>query len=177
MTYFAKFPHIAYEFNGNSVVVKDILRRAKFLTEYKPYTDIYEPYTILDGDTPQSLGASFYGASTYHWVILLFNEIHNPSFDWPLTALTLIECCILKYGVDSMYKVRHFENDGVVVGEVKDFVKGVEWIPPVSIGQNLYPVSFFEYEERMNDDRRVITIMRPELLSDFVSQFGESING
>lgn len=177
MTYFTQFPLTTYEFNGISNNVKDIFRRAKFMTEYKSGADIYTPYLISDGETPQSLANTLYGSAFYHWVILIFNEIHDPIFDWPLEQNSIDIICKNKYG-DYMHSLKHFELSGSIVGEVKDFTS--PWIPPV----NPYPgnveingVTFYEYETTLNEAKRNIVIMRPELLGDFVTQFEKAING
>lgn len=176
MSYFTKFPHIVYEFNGKETVVKDILRRVAFLTEYKPYTDLYQTYTIIDGDTPQSLAIKFYGIPTYHWIVLMFNEIHNPYFDWPLDTANLDIQCKEHYGPVTMYMTRHYEIDGAVIGEINSFSKTVQWVSPKEVPFAL-PVSFYEHEQKLNDERRIIKVLRPELLGEFVTQFEKHING
>jgi hypothetical protein len=62
MTYFNQFPNIEYELNDTNYIVKDIFRQAGFISEYKPVSDLYESYTIVDGDTPHSLSEKFYGS-------------------------------------------------------------------------------------------------------------------
>lgn len=179
MTYFKKFPLTVYEANGNESIVRDILRRAKFVSEYKPYTDLFSSHFIRDGETPQTLAKSYYGSVYNHWVIMLFNEIHNPYFDWPLTSDAVELVCKQKYGEDVMYMTRHYENDGVVVGEYKEFNPLVPWVPPENtFGDSLDIISFsfVDYEQRLNDDKRVIKIMRPELLGEFLKQFQKAIN-
>lgn len=175
MSYFSKFPLITYELNNNESVVKDILRRCTFISEYKPYSDLYTQYTIHEGDTPQSLAIKFYKSPYYHWVILMFNEIHNVYFDWPLDQFTLEEMCRKRYGVSNMYKTKHYEVDGIVVGEVKEFSEDVEWVEPVFTGLAT-AVSFYDYEIQLNEAKRNIAILRPELLASFVNQFESSIN-
>jgi Base plate wedge protein 53 len=166
---------MVYELDNKKTVVRDILRRATFISEYKPYTDLYYPYTIIEGDTVQSLAMELYGSPFYHWVILMFNEIHNPYFEWPLDQYTLEKLCIDKYGADVMYQTKHFEKNGIVVGEVKEFSKSITWIPPTYSGIAT-AVSFYEYEQKLNDAKRLITLLRPELLGEFVSQFEAALN-
>lgn len=175
MTIFKSFPLTTYEFNSQESVVKDILIRSKFVSEYRPYSDILTPYSILDGDTPQSLAKTLYGAATFHWIILLSNEIHDPYFEWPISSLDLENLCINKYGSEVMNMTRHHERDGLVVGEIKVFLKGIPWVPPVSAGES-FAVSFYDYEERINDSKREIGLLRPELLTEFTKQFKDSLN-
>lgn len=181
MTYFSKLPLTTYEFNSSSSIVRNILTRSSFISEYKPYTDLYNTYLIQDGETPQSVALKFYNSTTYHWIVLLFNEIHNPLFDWPLDQLTLTNNLINIYGETTMYMTRHYEKDGVIVGEFKEFNSNVTWTPPDNpggINSLVYnPVSFIDYENKLNDEKRFIKIMKPELISDFITQFEESMNG
>ena len=179
MTYFSKFPLTTYELNDESTAIVDILRRVKFISEYKPYSDLFTSYTILDGDTPQSLALEYYDSVFYHWVILLFNEIHDLYNEWPLEQLNLTKKCQEMYGPSVMYMTRHYERNGNVVGHVKDFTQYNVWTVPVNPGPSdpsVYPVSFLDYETKLNDDKRKISIMRPELLKEFVDQFESAVN-
>jgi hypothetical protein len=180
MPYFTQFPQTVYEFNGKTSYVRDIFLRTTFISEYKPYTDLFSSYTILDGETPQNIANKLYGSVNYHWVVLLFNEIHNPYYDWPLDQLTLETYCRNVYGDTTMYMTRHYEKGGLVIGEIKEFVTGITWVPvdnPGPLDPLVYPVSFIEHETRLNDDKRKIQLLRPELLGEFVRQHEEAING
>lgn len=177
MSYFDQFPRINYELNGTNYVMKDIFRQAGFITEYKPVSDLYESYTVIDGETPHMLAERFYGSGDYFWVILVFNNIQNILFDWPLSSYSLEIFCKEKYG-EHWLDVKHYEKDGIVVGACKDF--HANWTPPVNPEPGnglLLPVTFYEYESKVNDEKRKIDILRPELLSEFVSQFKDAING
>lgn len=180
MSYFSKLPLTPYEFNSNTSIVRNILTRNLFVSEYKPYTDLYDTYLIEDGESAQSVALKFYKSTTYHWVVLLFNEIHNPLFDWPLDQLTLSNSIINFYGQENMYKVRHYEKNGLIVGQYKEFNPDTVWLPPDNPGPNnlnIYPVTFIEYENKLNDEKRVIKLLRPELLGEFILQFEGFMNG
>lgn len=175
MSYFKSFPLTIFEFNGQQSAVRDILRRAKFLTEYKDITDLYNTYTIKDGDTPTSLALSYYGSTSYHWVILMFNEIHNIYFEWPLEYLALENYCKDKYGANNIYAVKWYEKNGFPVGQIKEFKSGVPWVAPPVV-PSAVAVTFIDYETKLNDEKREIRILRPELLGDFISQLEKAIN-
>lgn len=180
MSYFKNFPKTVFEINGKEYIVKDIFRRAMFISEYKPYSDLYTTYTISDGETPQMLAHNIYGSVDFDWVILVFNEIHNPYFDWPLRQYELDSFVKNKYGETTMNMVKYYTRNGLVIGESKDWVSGETWIPPTNPGPQdptVYPVTFIEYETELNEARRTIHILRPELLGDFTSQFTTAING
>lgn len=181
MAYFSSFPNTVFEINGKDYIVKDIFRRCMFISEYKPYSDLYTTYTVKDGETPQMIANELYDSAGHDWVLLMFNEIHNPYFDWPMGQQNLENFVKDKYGENVMYMTKHYTQNGLIVGEVKEWVDGsTTWTPPTNPGPgnpNIYPVSFMEYETELNDARRIIHILRPELLSDFISQFDKAING
>ena len=178
--YFHRFPITSYEFNGKSSIVKDIFRRAAFVSEYRPYSDLYETFLIKDGDTPQSIQIKFYGDVGYHWLILMFNEIHDVNMDWPMSQLTLEQYCRSKYGTTGMFMVSHYEIDGNVVGEVIDFVSEETWVSPTNPYPDridCIPMTFFDKENTRNDSKRQLKLLRPELMLEFISQFNGAING
>lgn len=74
-----------------------------------------------------------------------------------------------------MYMTKHWSINDIVVGEIKEFSKDLEWIPPTFDGQAT-AISFYDYEQQLNDAKRDISILRPELLGEFVKQFEETIN-
>jgi Base plate wedge protein 53 len=180
MTYFTKFPFTDYVSNNKTVIIRDFFRRSVFLTEYKPLSDLYQSYTISEGETPHYVAGKFYGSQYYHWVVLIFNEIYDQQFDWPLDQVSLENLCKDRYGPITMYQTRHFERDNNIIGEYKEFFPGTTWVSPINPGvgdPTVYPVSFIEWESRLNDEKRKIKILRPELLSEFVKQYEASING
>lgn len=191
MSFFKKYPLIAYELNGNRYAVKDILRRTYFTSEIKPYSNLYNEYNVPDGGTPESVSLSLYKTPYYHWVIMMFNQINNPYFDWPLQQIDLDVYCKEKYGKHTsgarsgeyiMFETRHYEIDNLIIGQVNDWIKNSWTVPPQpvqltgQVDQLSYPVTFYEYENDINDEKRKIKILKPELLGDFVRQFEAKIN-
>jgi hypothetical protein len=173
MSYFAKLPNTLYEFNGDRFYVKDILTRNKFSSEYNTLKDLSTTYYVVDGDTLQSIALNVYGSASLHWVILLFNEIHDFRYEFPLSVIELNEYCDRKYG-NALYLVKHWVYNGNIVGEIKEFIDSESWIPPENPqpdNNNCIPVSFFEYESSLNEAKRNIKLLRPELLPDFIKQF------
>lgn len=178
MAYFKPFPVTSYEFLGQRATVLDIFRRCAFISEYKPYSDLYTTYTILEGETPESIALREYGSVNYFWVVLIFNEIHSMYTDWPLPTHIFEEYCATKYSSE-LNNIKHYERDGLVIGEVVEFIPGEEYTPPVNPGPldpTVFPVSFYDYETAENEKKRTIHLLRVELLGDFVNQFEQAIN-
>lgn len=185
MSYFNFFPYTDYKLEGQpaGVVVKDILRRSKFFNSVQDSLGLYRTYTVQDGERPEQVANKFYGNVNYFWIVMLFNEIHDPFFEWAMSDNDVVEYCTRVYGVPTMYQVRHYERDGLVIGEVREFDKedpDFAWVPPINPGPQdptVYPVSHLEYEQRLNDARREIKILREDIIPSVITEFEASING
>ena len=92
MAFFSKFPLTRYPFLQNSEVkqkaVVNIMKRIGFSPELKDQTEMFLEYTIQDGDTPEIIADKLYGDPEFHWLVLLFNDIIHPYYDWTLNNLT-----------------------------------------------------------------------------------------
>jgi hypothetical protein len=98
--YFSYFPKTSYttSSNGDSVdLVTNIMTRFKMEESFKENTSVYNKYTIKDGDTPESIAYNFYGDVEYHWVVLMYNNILDPQFNWPLEDRALSRYIDSKY--------------------------------------------------------------------------------
>lgn len=93
MPYFSNMPTIDYpvELDGKIKYInaRNIVVRAKFLDYVKNSQTTFLDYTIRDGERPETLAHRIYGLAEYHWIILLFNEVINPLFSWPLATKDL----------------------------------------------------------------------------------------
>ncbi len=92
MAFFSKFPLTRYPFLQNSEVkqkaVVNIMKRIGFSPELKDQTEMFLEYTVQDGDTPEIIADKLYGNPEFHWLVLLFNDIIHPYYDWTLNNLT-----------------------------------------------------------------------------------------
>jgi hypothetical protein len=188
MTYFSKLPLIPYSVDSGRTfkVVSDILRRVSVNQQTKENYAIYEEYTIQDGETPESVSFKLYGDPQYHWVVMLLNDIIDPRYDWPLTDTQLFDFVDTKYSGNISgvkYHTLSADDDTVVDStqltinrEVDEFgtgiVVGTELTYP-----SAYPITNLAYESKLNEEKRTIRVLRPKLLSAFVSEFEALING
>ena len=98
--YFNYFPKTFYTSNNdvNGVeAITNIIARFAFDSQLKENTSAFYPYQVQDSDTPEIIADKYYGNVEYHWVVLLFNNIIDPQFDWPLKNDTLIDYSDKKY--------------------------------------------------------------------------------
>lgn len=90
--YFSYFPKTFYKpiDEGNSVdVITNIMARFKLQENLKTNTALYYTYKIQEEDTPEILAYKVYGDPEKHWIILMFNDMIDPQYDWPLNDRTL----------------------------------------------------------------------------------------
>ena len=63
---------------------------------------IRDSYRVKDGERPDIVSNEVYGTVGYAYLILLFNDVYDPVFDWPLGSRQFEEYIIAKYGsIDS----------------------------------------------------------------------------
>jgi hypothetical protein len=98
--YFNFFPKTLYSLSNKSTSadsVTNIIARFGFESTLKENSNIFYPYDIQDGDTPETIANKYYGSPERHWVVLLFNDIIDPQYDWPLDQRTIIKYINDKY--------------------------------------------------------------------------------
>lgn len=197
--YFEKFPKILYTLDDreSGQLVPDIMRRVKLADELKNNTAFFDYYDVKDGESPEQLAARIYGDAGLHWVILLTNEIKDPRFGWPLSEAELIQYIEGKYGVGTVYRVNRIEdtqNFYVTTYYILDqastrterrrllfsapndpeqFYNQPLAHSPLPTGKNY--VTNYEYESRLNEQKRRIKILKPEVVSAIVESFDEVI--
>lgn len=121
MPYFSNMPTIQYPtlVDGKVKFVnsRNILVRAKIIDYIKNSHAGYLSYTIRDGERPETLANRIYGQADLHWLILLFNEIIDPMFEWPLSEQQLLSAVERKYTGKTIFvdlKSSQYSKNGVV---------------------------------------------------------------
>jgi len=101
--YFNYFPLSFYttDNKGNSLdTVTNIIARFGFEQKLKENSSIFYEYQIKDSDTPESIAAKYYGDPEKHWMVLMFNDIVDPQYDWPLSYPNFIKYVNNKYSAN-----------------------------------------------------------------------------
>lgn len=101
--YFNYFPQTLYSLSDEknaADVVTNIIARFGFESELKENSSIFYPYDIQDGDTPEMIANKYYGSPEKHWIVLMFNDVIDPQYDWPLDQRTLISYINDKYAAN-----------------------------------------------------------------------------
>lgn len=91
--YFTNFPITEYQ--GKQV--RNITNRSKIRDNLLADPYIYLPYTIADGEKPETIAQLYYGSVDDTWIVLLANDITDPYYDWPLSDEEFDQYFIDKY--------------------------------------------------------------------------------
>jgi len=141
--YFNYFPKTLYTANnrtGNLDTVTNIISRFGFETTLKENSSAFYKYDVQESDTPEIIASKFYGSSERHWIVLMFNDIFDPQYDWPLHYSTLI-----KY-IDKKYSANNYANTA------STGVTGLSWAMNVN---NVH--AYYKVIKRTNVDNISIT--------------------
>ena len=108
--YFKSFPYTLYSLDDISTVqvVTNITNRVSLSDEVKTNLSLYDEYDIRDGDTPELVADRFYSNPELHWLVLHYNEIIDPRFDWPLDTNNLNRQVASKYA--NVNGIHHYED-------------------------------------------------------------------
>lgn len=161
--YFRKFPDIYYQYDINGKptlkIVSDITTNVRFRKEILENVTLYDSYDVQDGETPEIVAAKLYGSTEYHWVVMLANDVHDHLEDWPLDSRTLDLMIQDKY-VDP-YAIHHWVNKetGIIVD------------PQFFTFEEVASVTNYEHEVIVNDSKRRIKLISPDLLANILTQF------
>jgi hypothetical protein len=129
--YFNYFPKTFYTSNNTSLgidTVTNIIARFGFEKKLKENSSAFYKYTIKDSDTPEIIAGKFYDHVERHWIVLLFNDIIDPQYDWPLKSDTLI-----KY-INTKYSTSQYANTA------NTLVTGLSWAQNISHIQAYYKI-------------------------------------
>lgn len=101
--YFNFFPLTLYtsEDRGSGLdTITNIIARFGFESKLKENAATFYPYEIKDTDTPETIAAKYYGDPEKHWMVLMFNDIVDPQYDWPLDYPNFIKYVNDKYSAN-----------------------------------------------------------------------------
>lgn len=129
--YFNYFPKTLYSANNSSLgldSVTNLIARFGFETTLKQNSAAFYRYDIQESDTPEIIAAKYYDNPERHWVVLMFNDIYDPQFDWPLQTTTLIEY------IDNKYSAPEYADTA------NTSVTGLSWAMNTNNVQSYYKV-------------------------------------
>ena len=182
MSYFSNFKTINYDVKGvkgnkQFAQLKNILTRIRMKTEFIKNRVFYSDYMVMDGETPESVAHDFYGDTGLHWIVMYAQQMTNPYYDWPMTYYNLVKYSDKKYGDDKL-EAHHWEDSiGNEVNEPGSIVGNGTGNDPnvleatVDVYGFATKITNIEYEERENEKRRSINLIRPDYVNAVKKEF------
>tara|TARA_B100001287_G_scaffold92805_1_gene77838 strand:+ start:1907 stop:2575 length:669 start_codon:yes stop_codon:yes gene_type:complete len=192
MAYFNELPNISYPSllpSSNKIEdrieVKNIFKRSKLRSDVDQAITAFNYFYIPEGDRPDIVAENIYNDAELDWVILTANNITNIRDQWPLTHNDLHTYMLEKYGSDeNITKVRHHETRKIVdeynrvvmpAGLEVDSDFSFEYLSysgqviKVLSSQVVGAITNYQYETKLNEEKRRIKILKPEYLPLFIT--------
>ena len=173
--YFSYFPTTPHDLtnDGQKVELTNLLRRFKVRSNVKSRTDTYHKYTIQPGDRPDIIAEKYYGSSALAWVVLHFNDIIDPVFDWPLFHEDFDNYIKGKYGSvpaakAEVHEYRQILNNATVKNDGTRIPKRTVVVDSTtynSLGSDVKEsIDKYSYELELNDKKRRIKLLDRQYL-------------
>ena len=184
--YFSQLPDFEYVSRlpdsriSDYIPVKNLFMRGKLREDIFQDASVFTKYKIKGDDRPDNVAYEVFGDANLDWLVLTCNNILNVYNEWPMTQFNFENYLLEKYGTyENINATHHFETT-----EVKN-TTGVVILPAGLEVDSNYSITFYDdrtegmttinspvievtnymYEERLQDDRRNIFLLKPRFLN------------
>ena len=193
--YFRRLPNLDYpsllknrESNTDFIQTKNLFRRTKIREDLFANFMQFDKYEIVGDERPDNVSEKVYGRDDLDWVVLLSNNIVDINNEWPLSQLQLNRFLSDKYTPQELVSIHHYETlelrdsknqlilpAGLVVDEDfnLEYLSGGQIKSTNSLvqGRPVRAVTFFDYENDLNDQKRNINVLKRDFLGIFIKDF------
>ena len=185
--YFRNIPNFEYvnrtkdgQYISNYTQVKNFFKKGKLREDIFQDLTTFQKYDIKGDDRPDNVANEIYGSAELDWVVLLSNNIVNVYDEWPLSQANLDAYVMDKYGtIEKLNETHHYESNevkdtqGVIIfprGVQVSAAQSVSYHEPITDEQvTVNPISRavtnLQYEEKENDKKRRIFLLKPMYLN------------
>jgi len=193
--YFRQVPNFDYVSRlpnaniGDYIQVKNIFKKGKLREDIFQDLAFFEKYKIQGNDRPDNVAFEVYGDSTLDWLVLLCNNVVNIQTEWPLTQDAFDRYVLNKYGdYETLYSgIHHYETSEVTNSQGVVMVPSGLEVPDgystsyydyfidsqVDTGNIAVPVTNYEYEDKLENDKRNIYILKSRYLNVVLDDMGD----
>ena len=186
-SYFQRVPDLNYVSRlpdakiGDYIRVKNLFKKGKLREDIFQNLAFFEKYKVIGDDRPDNVAFEVYDDASLDWIVLLSNNVLNIQSEWPLPQTDFDRFVLDKYGdYDTLYNgIHHYETE-----EVKNS-QGVTIVPTglqvdssyslsyydffidqqITTGNISIPVTNYDYEEKIDDNKRNIFLLKPRYLN------------
>ena len=193
--YFRRLPNLDYpsllknrESNVDYVQTKNLFRRVKIREDLFANFMQFDKYEIVGDERPDNVSEKVYGRDDLDWVVLLSNNIVDINNEWHLSQLQLNRFLSDKYTPQELVSIHHYETlelrdnknqlilpAGLVVDEDfnLEYLSGGQIKSTNSLveGRPVRAVTFFDYENDLNEQKRNINVIKKDFLGMFIKDF------
>jgi hypothetical protein len=163
------------------IEVKNLFKRGKLREDIFGNLSFFTKYSIIGDERPDNVAYNAYGEETLDWVVLLSNNILNIQTEWPMTQQVFDRFVLSKYGdYNTLYNgIHHYESREILnyIGNIV-IPKGLEvdenysvsyydfsTEQDVTVTDIAQPVTNYDYENKIQEDKRNIFILKPLYLN------------
>ena len=194
-SYFQRVPDLNYVSRlpdakiGDYVRVKNLFKKGKLREDIFQNLAFFEKYKIVGDDRPDNVAFEVYDDSSLDWIVLLSNNVLNIQSEWPLPQTDFDRFVLDKYDdYNTLYNgIHHYETE-----EVKNS-QGVTIVPArlqvdasysvsyydffieqqITTGNISVPITNYEYEEKVDNDKRNIFLLKSTYLGIIINDMPE----
>ena len=166
---------------GDYTKVKNLFKKGVLRQDIFQDLSFFTKYIVEGDDRPDNVADRVYGDPTLDWVVLMANNITNIQSEWPLSQADFNTFILDKYENETtLYSgIHHYEANEVKTSrDVIVIPSGMR----VGIGQSVSfyddglkqqvtktdvasPITNYMYEDKINNDKRNIFILKPVYLN------------
>ena len=166
---------------GDYTRVKNLFKKGVLRQDIFQNLSFFTKYIVEGDDRPDNVADRVYGDPTLDWVVLMANNITNIQSEWPLSQADFNTFLLDKYENETtLYSgIHHYESNEVKTSrDVIVIPSGMR----VGVGQSVSfyddglkqqvtktdvasPITNYMYEDKINNDKRNIFILKPVYLN------------
>ena len=185
--YFRNLPEFEYvnrtqrgRSEGDYSVVKNFFKRGKLREDIFQDITFFTKYIVQGDDRPDTVASKVYNDPTLDWLVLMANNIINVQSEWPMSQGDFHAYVTNKYDEETLYSgIHHYESREVKTTDNSIIISAGQ---RVGVGQSVsyyddalgqhvratdvaLPITNFAYEEKLNDDKRNIFVLKASYLN------------
>ena len=185
--YFQNLPNFLYvnrtkdgRSEGDYRVVVNLFKRAKLRDDIFQNVSFFNKYIVEGDDRPDNVASKVYNDPNLDWVVLLSNNIVSVQSEWPLSQADFHVYITNKYDEETLYSgIHHYESrevkttdNSIIIpaGQRVGVAQSVSYYDD-ALGQHVratdiaLPVTNFTHEEKLNNDKRNIFVLKASYLN------------
>jgi len=185
--YFRHVPNFDYvsrlpdrKYINDYIQTKNLFKRVKLSDEIFENLNFFSKTIIKTNERPDNVAKRVYDDESLDWLILLSNNVINFESEWPMDQISFDNYILNKYGsYENMYNIHHYETQEILDGNNNLILKKGLEVPQnfsftyfdSSSGQEVIAnnitdgITNLEYEEKIQEDKQSIFILKPRYLS------------